>query len=176
MWIKKDSCWSKRRAKVEFLFLAWGANIDISILVDDTSVIEYVAKFCGNTETVSKRLKLIIKDALLHGTEIGVLEALKVLRTFNRIAGRRDKCTQETHHLINSTPVAISSHNFTIGNFISKIRKFKITGENDNELVVKDNLDLYGKRNMEISWYDRKLCNEVKNILPIICLTTFTIA
>lgn len=90
---------------------------------------------------------MIIRDALRHGEEIGVLEACKVLRrAFNRLAGRRDKCTQETAHLVSSTPVAICSHTFVLVNMLSKSRKINTDGADDDS-ATKDNIvDLYGKR------------------------------
>ena len=165
--------WLNSHSKIGFL--GWGANIDMSILVDAHAVIEYVSKYCTKTETVSKALAQILRGALRHSSEIGNLDAKKVLRrTFNKLCGNRDKCTQETNHLLGSTPYAICSHQFANINLLGKLRKVNVDDENPNAPAIKDNMiDLYADRRNIDKWDDKKLFKTIEDKLHNLCLSTF---
>jgi hypothetical protein len=93
----------------------------MSILIYATSVIDYVAKYCNKVETASKGLSHVLSGVVRNGQERGH-DTMRVLRAaFNRLAGRRDKCSQETADLINSTPIVICSHSFVMINLKSLI-------------------------------------------------------
>ena len=122
-------------------FLGWGANIDMSILIDSKSVIEYVAKYCDKVETGSNGLESILSSVLRYGNEVGNLETKTLLRRcFNRVAGKRDKCSQETSHLILSSPIVHCSHSFVMHNLSSMIRQVNIQHENKDAPALKFNL------------------------------------
>jgi hypothetical protein len=179
-----------RRTKVEIVFasndgwlnshskigiLGWGANIDMSILIDARAVVEYVAKYCTKTETVSKALSDILRSALRHGSEMGNLETKRVLRrAFNNLCGKRDKCTQETHHLISSNPYATCSHKFININLLGKLRAVNVDDENPEALAIKDNIvDAYGKRMDGDKWENKLLYLTIQEKLSSLCLSTF---
>jgi hypothetical protein len=131
-------------------FLGWGANIDMSILIDSTSVIEYVAKYCNKVETATKGLSNILSSVLRHGNEVGQLETTTLLRKcFNRLAGRRDKCTQETAHLTLSRSIAVSSHSFFMVNLFSLLRKVNSIDDDDETPALKSSI-LLMRTNIEV--------------------------
>jgi hypothetical protein len=131
-------------------FLGWGANIDMSILIDSTSVIEYVAKYCNKTETASKGLSNILRSVVQYANETGEVETSTLLRKcLNRRAGRRDKCTQETAHLILSRPIAVCSHTL-----FSLLRKINPSENDDETPALKCNIiDAYKFRCLKESLF-----------------------
>ena len=154
--------------------LCWLANMDISLLVDSVSVIAYVAKYASKVDTVSVVINKIISGAITHGTEIGILEPSRVLRrTFNRISGRRDKCTQEISHLIMSDQYVYCSHKFTTINLKSLIRKVNINSNGLGNALVKNIVDLYSMRKTKDNWRDKNLYDTVIQNLSNMSLVEF---
>ena len=156
-------------------FVGWGANIDMSILIDSRSVIEYVAKYCNKVETGSNGLASILSGVLRYGNEIGNLETKTILRRcFNRIAGRRDKCTQETSHLILSSPIVVCSNTFLMVNLSSLIRQVNIQHENNDAPALKLNLiDVYKIRKSKTTWKNPLIYDAVESNLQHMCFASF---
>ena len=156
-------------------FVGWGANIDMSILIDSKSVVEYVAKYCNKVETGSNGLASILSGVLRYGNEIGNLETKTILRRcFNRLAGRRDKCCQETSHLILSSPIVVCSNSFLMINLTSLIRQVNIQHENDNAPAIKLNLlDVYKIRKVKTTWKNPLIYDVVESDLNQMCFATF---
>lgn len=152
--------------------LVWLANMDMSLLVDAISVIAYVAKYASKSDTVSLVVNKILSGAIRHGQEMGNLNSCRVLRrAFNRIAGRRDKCTQEISHLIMSEPYVVCSHKFTTINLKSLVRKVNINGEGN--AYVRNITDLYSERLQKPHWRDQTLYETVKLTLPNMPFSSF---
>ena len=156
-------------------FVGWGANIDMSILIDSRSVIEYVAKYCNKVETGSNGLSSILSGVLRYGNEIGNLETKTILRRcFNRLAGRRDKCTQETSHLILSSPIVVCTNAFIMINLTSLIRQVNIQHENDDAPALKLNLlDVYKIRKLKTTWKNPRIYDVIESDLQLICFASF---
>ena len=152
----------------------WLANMDISLLVDSVSVIAYVAKYASKVDTVSVVINKILSGAIQHGSEIGNLEPSRVLRrTFNRIAGRRDKCTQEISHLIMSDQYVYCSHKFTTINLKSLIRKVNVNSNGLGNALVKNIVDLYSLRKVQNNWRNKNLYDAIAQNLSNISLFEF---
>ena len=109
------------------------------------------------------------------GQEAGNLETAKVLRrTFNRVAGRRDKCTQETSHLMLSLPYVFCSHSFYNVNLSSMLRKVNVEASDPAAPAVLSNLlDLYGARMDAASWESQEMFATASPSLLNMCLTSF---
>jgi hypothetical protein len=105
--------------------VTWGANMDMSILIDHESVVSYVAKYCSKSETPSAALSAMLRTTLKNRIDRGQsIDTKKVIRSvFNKTVGSRDKCAMETCHLMNSTPIALCSHSFATINIGSKHRE-----------------------------------------------------
>ena len=80
-------------------FLSWGGNIDLSILIDSTAVLEYVANYSTKSETSSHAIGSMIKAAIRKREERNQSESPQIMRTLFNLLSRRDKCTQEIAHL-----------------------------------------------------------------------------
>jgi hypothetical protein len=137
--------------------LTWGANMDMSILIDAESVISYVAKYCSKTETASGALSSILQTTIKNRIDNGeTFDTKKILRSvFNKVIGQRDKCIMETNHLLNSTPIAICSHDFMTINIASSQRKINnnVPLEDYSESALIDNIiDMYSKRMSTSYW------------------------
>lgn len=154
--------------------LCWLANMDISLLVDPVSVTAYVAKYASKGDTVSVVLEKIIAGAILHGREMGNLETSRVLRrAFNRLTGRRDKCTQEIAHLIMSEQYVHCSHKFVTINLKSLIRKVNMNRNGTNGALSKNIIDLYAIRKSRENWRNKTLCDSINDTLNDLSLTQF---
>ena len=156
-------------------FLGWGANIDMSILIDSRSVIEYVAKYCNKVEIGTNGLSKILTGVLRYGNEIGNVETKTLLRKcFNRLAGRRDKCSQETSHLILSSPIVVCSHTFIMINLSSLIRQVNLDDGDENAPALKPNLlDLYKVRLVKLSWNNPLVFDIIETTLHTLCFALF---
>lgn len=177
-----------RRTSVEFLFktndrwlnshtpigvLAWGANLDMSILVDSAAVIEYVAKYCTKTEPCSKGFYQILNSAFTKRQERGELETRKVLRTMFNLLSKRDKCTQEVAHLVASRPYVHCSHSFVRMNLMSDLREVAASGDESVPALEMNLLDLYAGRCTASHWKDRTMYIESIYHLQQMSLATF---
>jgi hypothetical protein len=161
-----------RRTKVEIAFhsndrwlnshskiglLGWGANMDMSLLIDPYAVAEYVCKYCTKSERVSKGLNAIFNAAIQKRRDLGDLETKKVLRTVFNAQNERDKSSQETAHLLASQPYVRCSHSFVHINLTSRLRQVNTTGgvdgANDHSAYKPNIVDAYEKfRFMPHKW------------------------
>ena len=72
--------------------LAWGANMDMSILIDERAILEYVTKYCTKNEKISNGLNSILQSAIRKRTMAdGDVDTKKILRTFFNLFAKRDK-------------------------------------------------------------------------------------
>ena len=183
--LRKTTCELKFKCNDRWLnshciigFLGWGANIDMSILIDSKSVIEYVAKYCDKVETGSNGLASILSSVLRYCNEVGNLETKTLLRRcFNRVAGKRDKCSQETSHLILSSPIVHCSHSFIMNNLSSMIRQVNIQHDNNDAPALKLNLlDVYKFRMVKETWKNPLQFDNVQPELNLnMCFATFVL-
>ena len=105
---------------------------------------------------------------------MGNLEAGRVLRrAFNRLAGRRDKCTQEVAHLTMSDQYVCCSHKFITINLKSIIRKVNINSEGQENALAKNITDLYAVRNAHNNWRDQALYTKISHTLPTLSFAKF---
>jgi hypothetical protein len=158
--------------------LGWGANIDMSILIDSKSVVEYFAKYCIEVETGSNGFASILSSVLRYGNEVGNLETKSLLRRcFNRVAGKKDKCSQETSHLIFSSPIVHCSHSFVMNNLSSMIRLVNIQHDNNDAPALTLNLlDVYRFRMVKETWKNPLLFDDVQPDLNLnMCFATFVL-
>jgi len=133
--------------------LAWGGNMDCTLLIDPLAVVEYVCKYCTKSEKSSSAFSSIVNAAYKKRQDQCDLETSKVLRTIFNMQIRRDKCTQEIARLAASRPIVHCSHTFVVVNLTSQIRKLNIKSEDADSLAVLDNIyDLYLKRFLNSSW------------------------
>ena len=139
--------------------------MDMSILIDDYTVVNYVAKYCAKDETPTNALKALINTKCVMAREENAEDCKRILRrTFNNLAGTKDKCVQQTAHLINSSSIVECSHTITQMNLFPAHAKVDRTGHADahlDELVVKKTspVDLYGARMSPNLWKATETCN-----------------
>jgi len=75
--------WLNSHAK--FGLLAWSANLDMSVLIDQETVVRYIAKYCLKVERPTKAFESILKDSMKLQAESGDEVVMKkvIRRTFN---------------------------------------------------------------------------------------------
>jgi Ulp1 family protease len=145
----------------------WGANMDISLLIDEDTIVNYVAKYCAKSETPSTALRAVMNAKCNAGRLQGVDSASKILRqVMNYLGAGRDKTVSETCHLILSTPFVECTHRFTFINILKAKQKLNLGSKTkgsteNNETIVgesKDLLILYGHRMVLTSWNSHSDC------------------
>ena len=125
----------------------WGANMDIALLIDSETIIEYIAKYCNKVEKPSSAFRDIVQKGLKQQQEDTTSNTKNILRkAFNRIAGRRDKCIMEVAHLILSSPYVVCSHAFQLVNLTSTTRKVNLGGNEEELATTKNLVDMYAER------------------------------
>jgi len=136
--------------------MVWGSNIDMSLLIDRTSVTQHIAKYCNKVEAPSQALNSIINQALRLQQETLQENPRSVFRrAFNRLVGRRDKCIMEIAHLILSSSYVECDHNFVTVNLLSNLREVNTSSEADSDVATNPNLvDMYSNRLMAVYWND----------------------
>jgi len=136
----------------KFGLLTWAANLDMSILIDNSTTINYVAKYCTKVERASVALTSLVREGIKRSRDEGISESSKKVlrRTFNKLTGRRDKCTMEICHLALSNSMVVCDHAFENVNFFGS---YELNFDEDSESIVKKlSQELYGDRLKENSW------------------------
>ena len=158
------------------LFLSiWGANCDLSLIIDRSGLTQYIAKYCNKVEGPSVALQAVIRQAANIFEQDEGTNAKRILRrTFNRITGRRDKTVQEITHLLNSNSYVSCSHQFYSVSLYTQRREINLDKEEQDEQVWKDTfIDLYLKRSMFNNWKIKDEYNSNKDLLDGMTLTSF---
>ena len=134
-------------------------------------MIECVAKYCNKVEIVTNGLSKILSGALRYGNEIGNVETKTLRRKCsNRLAGRRDKCSQETYHWILSSPIVVCSRTFIVINLSSLTRQVNIDNVDENSPALKLNLlGLYKISFVKLSWNNRPVFYIIEPTLNTLC-------
>lgn len=152
----------------------YAANMDISVLVDETSVVEYVAKYCSKIEQPTKALGDIIRQAVRGQQEEGVENPRSILRKgFNVLSGRREKCETEVAHLLNSSSYVYCTHTFETVNLYSSIRRVNTEGTTSDALTLATWKDIYASRMSENRWKSPEVFRQVEPCLSTMCLRDF---
>lgn len=127
--------------------------MDLSLLIDGTSVIEYVAKYCNKVEEPTKALSAVLKTAMKYQQELGVENPKAILRkAFNRLVGHRDKTETECAHLILSSPYVCCTHIFETVNLYSSVRQVNVEGLQDELSTISNWKDIYADRFNKDHW------------------------
>ena len=150
-------------------------NMDASILIDNGTMINYVAKYCNKVENPTSALKNVITTALQAQTDTGGdLNPKNLLRrTFNRLCGRRDKSEVECLHLLLSSPYVYCSSAFESINLASNLRKVNADAQSTEPATVSNLVDLYAQRNLLEKWKHAQEFDELALQLPTLSLKSF---
>jgi hypothetical protein len=155
---------------------AWGANIDMSLLIDVNDVMDYVAKYCNKSETPSKGLRCILTALTRVGIAAGDIDPQKVLlQTFARSAGcGRDRCTQEVSHHVDSLSIVKCSKTFVTINLFSNVNEVNTSGTVGEPAMFLNVVDVYALRCEGNRWFDIALFSSESSHLPEMNLSIFS--
>jgi len=180
MTFKSNDRWLNSHS--QFGLMSWAANMDMSILIDSHSTIKYIAKYCNKVEGASTALHSLIRDGVRQSTDEGMSEDSKrvLRRTFNRLSGRRDKCSMDISHLILSSFMVLYDHQFIHLNIFGGSQALDLDVEDENESCIKKTfLELYTQRLDGDSWKDsalyQKYCPELLD-MPLLDFIEWLVA
>jgi hypothetical protein len=92
--------------------LTWGGNIDIALLLDFESQLNYIAKYTTKIESNSDGFSIILRKTIQKGREYD-WQGRSVLRSlFIQLNAGREKSQQETAHLSLSLPMVKCTHRY----------------------------------------------------------------
>ena len=161
----------------------WMANIDIQVIVDNGKVIEYLTKYMTKAETMNEvGIKRMFKNILNQTSSVNATPQVALRKMMLRLLGERTYGRQEISHLINSIPIAKSSHQFVRVNLKNTAAPLSISShtEPDNNQQIQQQqqqqqqqpsiisltiIDFYARRNEIDLWANASEFHEMTNDL-----------
>ena len=123
----------------------WRANVDMQIIVDADACARYLTKYAAKGEPISKQASTILANTMEQLRETDNTSSV-LKRAMIQVAGERDISSQETSHMLLSTPLYGCTFQF-ITVSLDNSRQLQLNDEENTDQPIKTSLmDHYATR------------------------------